>query len=258
MSPDSNPKVDRITNVLRERIEKGVYGTEGRLPSLRMLAKQFDTTHETMNKVVQRLQAEGLLLSYGRAGVFVGSKQIQVPGLPGLTRNFAQYLQEHLGETLIEEDLARPSMIPAPLDVAGKLGVAENAPVVRRYRRQGTEKGFFRSVESYFPGQLVGEEVLEQMQQDEHYDVLAAIKRLHGLEVRRAHDDVLARLATSEEEKLFGIVRNAPVLDVRRTSYGAEKDGPVLMFSRFVFVASHFVLSYDYVPYWLAERPSTG
>lgn len=255
MSPDSNPKVDTITNVLRERIEKGVYGTEGRLPSLRMLAKQFDTTHETMNKVVQRLQAEGLLLSYGRAGVFVGPKQTPILGL---TRNFAQYLWDYRGETLIEEDLARPSMIPAPLDVAGKLGVAENALVVRRYHRQGTEKGFYRSVESYFPGQLVGEEVLEQMQQDERFDVLAAIKRLHGLEVRSVHDDVLARLATSEEEKLFSIVRNAPVFDVRRTSYGADEDGPVLMFNRLILVASQFVLSYDYIPYWLADRPSTG
>ena len=60
MSPDT--KMDTLANELRERVQRGVFGTAGRLPSLRMLADEFGTTNETMNKVVQRLKAEGVLL----------------------------------------------------------------------------------------------------------------------------------------------------------------------------------------------------
>ena len=68
MSPET--KIDSIADALRQRIVNGDFGTAGRLPSLRLLSEEYGTTHETMNKVIQRLQAEGLLTSLGRAGVF--------------------------------------------------------------------------------------------------------------------------------------------------------------------------------------------
>jgi DNA-binding GntR family transcriptional regulator len=71
-------KVDDITNALRERILSGEFGTGGRLPSLRMFAAQYGTTRETMNKVAQRLQAEGLLSSLGTAGVFVRASRTRL------------------------------------------------------------------------------------------------------------------------------------------------------------------------------------
>ena len=253
MSPET--KVDFIINDFRQRILNGEFGTAGRLPSLRMLAEQFETTHETMNKVIQRLQAEGLLFSEGRAGVFVNSVQKHIPGL---TQNLADFFQEQ-GLILEEANIDMPSRVVAEHEVAEALNVEEGTQVVRRFRSQGIRRGvsivLFRTVESFYPTELVDEEMLQQMQQDVHFDVLKAIRDVHSKEISWVHESVYGRFPKLEEQERLKIVRDTPVFDVRRTNYTANEEDQngsdqVIMFSRLIFVASHFVLSYDYIPYW--------
>lgn len=249
MSPDT--KVDIITDAFRQRILAGEYGTSGRLPSLRLLSEEFDTTHETMNKVVQRLQAEGLLISQGRAGVFVNKPRTRIPGI---TARFDLYLQEQ-GLTPVETNIEEPALIAAPADVAKVFGIAEGAPVVHRMRLQGTATTPYRIAENFYPVDLAGGSILEQMQKDARFDVLVAIQRAHGKVVKRVHEDVIGRLPTSREQELLKIVRNAPVLEVQRTNYAADDDRTVIMFNKLIFVASYFVLSYDYVtPLWTEKK----
>ncbi len=254
MSPDE--KVDSITNSLRQRILEGEFGTAGRLPSLRMLAQQFGTTQETINKVIQQLQAAGLLISQGRAGVFVHFPRTHIPGI---TPRFDLFLQQ---QRLIpvEIDLDRPTIVSASAEVATAFEVAEDTPVVRRYRLQGTLQGMvtipYRLAESFYPVELAGGEILERMQQDVHFDVLEAIKETHGKKIKRVHEDIYGRLPTLQEQEVLKIVRNTPVLAVLRTNYASDEqddDNLVIMYSRLIFVASYFVLSYDYNPPLLAE-----
>src|SRR5689334_17429137 len=112
-------KVDDITDALRKRILDGEFGTGGRLPSLRMFASQYGTTQETINKVVQRLQAEGLLSSLGRQGVFVHMPRTRIPGI---VPRFDLYLKE-LGLEPVEMNIEKPELVPAPEDVAKVFGV---------------------------------------------------------------------------------------------------------------------------------------
>jgi DNA-binding GntR family transcriptional regulator len=240
MSPET--KVDAIVDAFRKRILAGDFGTRGRLPSLRMLAEEFGTTNETMNKVVQLLQAEGLLISRGRAGVFVNKPRTRIPGI---TARFDLYLQEQ-GLTPMEVNVVEPSIVAAPADVAKAMGIAEGAEVVRRMRLQGTTTVPYRLAENFYPLDLAGGTILERMKQDARLDVLLAIKEAHGKVIKRVHEDVIARLPTGQEQKLLKIVRTAPVLEVQRTNY-AEDDSTVIMFNRIIFVASYFVLSYDYI-----------
>jgi len=83
------------------------------------------------------------------------------------------------------------------------------------------------------------------MRQDERFDVLLAIKEAHGKAAKRVHEDVIGRLPTQLEQDILKIVRSTPVLEVHRSYYGAD-DKTVIMYSRIIFVASYFVLSYDY------------
>jgi DNA-binding GntR family transcriptional regulator len=245
MSPDT--KVDALIDELRERVKRGDFGTLGRLPSLRMLAEEFGTTNETMNKVVQRLQAEGVLLSQGRAGVFVHP---QLTRVPGLTKRFDKYL-EGMGLTPVEKNIGTPAFVPAPIEVAKVFEIPEETPILRRKRRQGTPAIHYRLAENYYAPDLVDEEVLEYIRQDERYDVLEYIKEKHHRIIKRVHEDVYARLPTTEEQELLNIVRNTPVIEIQRISYSAQEDGSVIMYSRIIFVASYFFLSYDYsVPFW--------
>src|SRR3989442_12322084 len=119
MSPDA--QVDVVTDALRQRILEGEFGTGGRLPSLRMLSKELGVGYDTMNSVVQRLQAEGLLLSKGRTGVFVSKPHPRIP--TNMTR-FGMYLEKQ-GLKAIETTLEGLSVIPAPADIARAIGIDE-------------------------------------------------------------------------------------------------------------------------------------
>ncbi len=249
MSPDT--KIDSIADAIRQRIVNGDFGTAGRLPSLRLLSEEYGTTHETMNKVIQRLQAEGLLTSLGRAGVFVNKPRTRIPGI---TARFDLYLQQQ-GLTPEETNIDEPSLTPAPADVAKAMGIAEGTSVVRRFRRQGTVSTPYRLAENFYPVALAGSSILEQMQKDARLDVLQAIKEAHGKVIKRVHEEVIGRLPTSREQEFLKIVRNSPVLEVQRTNYAEDDDTTVIMFNRIIFVASYFVLSYDYTtPLWSGKK----
>jgi DNA-binding GntR family transcriptional regulator len=239
MSPDT--RVDDIADALRQRILSGEFGTGGRLPSHRMFAEQFGTTHETINKVIQQLQAEGLVSSLGRAGVFVRASRTRIPA--SIFR-FDEYVKQ-TGLEPVEATIGTPAMVPAAVEVARALGIPENTPVIRRLQRQGTTTAHYRLVESFYPVTLAGGSILDQMHNDEHFDVLSAIKEAHGKAVRRVREDVIGRLPTQNEQDLLKIVRGTPVLEVHRTHY-AEDDTPAIMYSRSILVASYFVLSYNY------------
>ena len=126
---------------------------------------------------------------------------------------------------------------------------------MRRIRLQGTATTPYRLAENFYPVELAGGSILEQMQKDARFDVLFAIQESSGKVIKRVHEDVIGRLPTSQEQELLKIVRSAPVLEVQRTNYANDDDVTVIMFNRIVFVASHFVLSYDYTtPLWAGKR----
>ncbi|MEO7020584.1 MAG: GntR family transcriptional regulator [Ktedonobacteraceae bacterium] len=243
MSPET--KVIDIADALRKRILAAEFGTGGRLPSLRMFAQQYETTQQTMNTVVQRLQAEGLLSSLGRQGVFVHMPRTRIPGI---VPRFDLYIKE-LGMEPAEMNVVKPEVVPAPVDVAKALGVAEGTLVVHRLRRQGTTITHMRLAENFYPVSLVDEYILEQMQKDERFDALLAISEKRGKIVKHIRETVISRFPSEEEQELLKITRNTPVLDVRRTN--SDEDGTVIMYNRIAFVASYFELTYDYdVPHW--------
>ena len=239
MSPDA--QVDVVADALRQRILEGEFGTGGRLPSLRMLASEFGVGYDTINSVVQRLQAEGVLISKGRAGVFVNKPR---PRIPTNLARFGEYL-EPLGLKAMEMTLEGPSVIPAPASVARVMGLEERAPIVHRLRRMGTATTPYGLVESFYPGELVGDSMLDQAQKNEQYHMLLAIKEVHGKMATVVHEDVIGRLPTSEEQRQLAIVRGTPVQEIHRVYY-AQDGKTVLLYSRNVLVASYFVLSYDY------------
>jgi DNA-binding GntR family transcriptional regulator len=247
----ADTKVDAITEKLRGQILKGDFGTLGRLPSLRMLAVQYDTTRETMNKVVQQLQAEGLLMSRGTAGVFVSYRTRMSAGI---TSCFDLYLKQQ-GLTHLETDIETPSLVPASSEVAEAMGIVEGTLVARRYRRQGTTETHYRLTENFYPTDLADKTILKGMQDDVSFDALLAIKEKYGKAIRYMHERVIGRLPMLQEQELLKINRNSPVLDVHRISRADDEKRTVVMFSHIIYVASYFELSYDYtVPYWTEEQ----
>ena len=65
------PKYSKIMETVRRRVESGVYGPARMLPSERTLARELGANHETVNKAIAHLVAEGLLYRKGGIGTFI-------------------------------------------------------------------------------------------------------------------------------------------------------------------------------------------
>ena len=151
-------KVNRVLEELRQHIRSGEYGRSGRLPSRLQLAKEFDTSAETINKAVNVLRSEGLLVARGRA-VAVSPPPVRVPGV---MESFARHLRQMGLEPLVEY-IGEPEHIVLSNEDAHVFDVPSGTEVIRRMRRQGTRTQPYRLLESFYPWALVGEELLQRM-----------------------------------------------------------------------------------------------
>lgn len=238
--PNSS-KLISIIETLRTQINTGDYGRYGRLPSRIELAKQFHTTTETINKAVAHLQAEGLLTTASKGkGVSINTSRTRIQGIAS---RFDLLLQQQ-GLSVLETNITPPEKVSATSEMASIFHIQEGMPLVRRYRRQGTVDTPYRLAENYYPVEFVDDYMLLQMQQDERFDVLRAIKERHGKVIVRVHEDVIGRLPTNQEQELLQLVQYAPVLEIKRTCYA--EDATVVMFNNLLLVANLFLLSYDY------------
>jgi DNA-binding GntR family transcriptional regulator len=233
-------KIDKITDEFRERILAKDYGTAGRLPTVRMLAEQYQVSREVIDKALLRLQAEGLLVSQGMAGLFVNLPQ---PRISGLFPNFSLELGRE-GQTITRDHLEGPTKVDASGEIAKLLQVAEGDPLVRRSLRLGTERVTYQVAEEFYPLELVGRFLSESDLRQTDFDVLAAIKEYRGVEMEEVHDDLIARLPTSREQGWLNVVRNTPVIEVKRVGYSGEQKP--IMFSRLLFAANLTHFSYTY------------
>jgi GntR family transcriptional regulator len=69
--PYEQPLWITIRDTLRLRIKAGIYPAGSKLPSVRLLAEEFDTSHMTVRRAVDSMiQADELIGRVGR-GIFV-------------------------------------------------------------------------------------------------------------------------------------------------------------------------------------------
>ena len=231
-------RLDDVVDALRERILAGEFGT-GRLPTMRELAAHYSASRETVARAIKLLQAEGLLVSSGRS-VYVQS-QTRLPG--GVADRLDLLLQQQ-GLPSEEAVLEGPASIDATGKVARVLQVAEGTPVVHLLRRQGTTTSPYRLVEEFYPISLAGGDILARAQAEQSPDILNAIRKKHGREARRIHEDIITRVPTSREQRQLSIAGTMPVIEMHR--FGRDSDGTPIMLHRIVFVGSLFTFSYEY------------
>jgi DNA-binding GntR family transcriptional regulator len=237
-----NTKVDVLAEQLRQRIRVGEFGTSGRIPPHRVLAEQLSTTRETVNKVIQLLQSEGLLVARDKS-VYVKPPLMK---LPAFIANYDQYIQEH-GLEPVSEFLEKPHLMALPVWVAKLLGRQEAEMVPHRLLRQGIKYSagavYYRLSENFYNPELVKGEIFEGLQSDPQYNTWTAIKEKYGIEVVRSKNVATARLPTLEEQNYLEIVRGTPILELHRVQL-TQDDLPVMVNS-LVFVGSLLELSFS-------------
>jgi DNA-binding GntR family transcriptional regulator len=238
-------KVEPLVDALRTRILAGEFDA-GRLPSFRTLGAEYNTTQETMNKVMQSLQAEGVLISQGTKGVFVNNLRIRVPET--VADFYEDVLKSH--DSPVNAHIEKPEIISATQELAEKMNIKKGSKILRRYRKQGTGNSVFRLVEAYFPISLLNEDILKQIHENPNFHIINAIKEFSGKTIHFTHEELFARLPTIDEQKQLNIVRSNPVIDTKITHYMEDKK-TVIFYTRKILNANLFLLTFDYsTDYW--------
>lgn len=234
-------KVDILAEKLRQRIRDGEFGTSGRIPPHRVLAEQLNTTRETVNKVVQLLQSEGLLVSRDKS-VYVKPPLMK---LPAFIANFDQYIKER-GLEPVSEFLGKPNLAPLPEWAAKLMGRKEGEMVPHRLLRQGIRYPagtiYYRLSENFYNPDLIKGEIFQGLQFDPQFNTWAAMKAKYDIEVVSSRNVAVARLPSLQEQENLEIVRGTPVLELHRLQL-SQDDLPVMV-NNLVFVGSLFELTF--------------
>lgn len=241
-------RTEDIISELQQRISRGDFGKTGRLPTLEQLCEETGVARETMNRAIQLMQARGILVVRGRS-LYVAPERVK---FPAMLPHWESYLRD-LGLEPVSEFVESPDFVPCPPEIARRMQVAEETPVIRRLLRQGaklaTTPQFYRLSENFYHPSLYDASILPSIQSSPEFDTMPVIKAKHGAYVVQAHVEATSRLPTEEERKRLKIVAATPVTELYRTS--KANTGLVLMVNHITLVATFFLLEYDLdVPFW--------
>lgn len=229
-------KLDHVINSLREQIQRGDFGTKGRLPSIAQLVRDLKVARTTMYQALSLLPSEGIVLMKGNA-YYANYPVLRIPGAP-----LFDICGEQQGFKSTADNVIEPELVTLSAEIAALFGRAEGLQVVHRLRRHGmVDLPPIRLAEHWYPADLAGQ-FLEQMKEDPDLNVLGEIRNAHGVASQTRLDEILGRLPTSEEMKFLSLVRTSPVFEIRRQFIAP--DGRVLLFNRTILVGAHFWLSY--------------
>lgn len=235
-------KVDILAEKLRQRISGGEFGHSGRIPPHRVLAEQYSTTRETVNKAIQLLQSEGLLISKEKS-IYVKPPLLK---LPAFIANYDQYVRDRDLEP-VSVFLESPGLVPAPGFVAALMKRVEGEMVPHRLLLQGIKYPagivYYRLSENFYNPDLIKDEIFKGVQDDPQFNTWVAMKAKYGVEVLRSDNTAIARLPTLQEQEHLEIVRGTPVLELNRVQ--VARNNLAVMVNRLVFVGSLFELSFS-------------
>jgi DNA-binding GntR family transcriptional regulator len=238
-------QIESITHQLREDILHGAFKPYNVLPTRRALADQFETTPDTMAKVLRNLEIEGLVVKGKGHSVRVNTPRERI------TTNeetFRDYMKAQ-GYTVKVEHLATPGVIPATPQLAKLFREPVGTPLVERARREVVDGIVYRYSRKYYQAEFVSEDVLQQIRQDYTFNVRAILEEQKPL--ARIQERLIARTITDPAEaELLQAAKGVPVLEQWKINYAYDKG--VVFVSLVVFNAAYFVKTYDYA---LGDEP---
>jgi GntR family transcriptional regulator len=225
-TPGVNPGVAefphrQIATALRARIRRGDWAAGERLPSIPALAEMFGVAKQTIQRTIDQLRVEGLLITRPGSGTFVRGTRRRLNRLSrgryGSRRGYHADLAARYHQQLLEVGVAA-----APPEVTDAFGVADAASlVVRRHlvrsdERQPVEVGasWFRPVDAEGTSLVRLEAYGRPLYQE--------VEEETGRRYARAEDRLSARLPTREEAELLHIRPDTPVLHLLHIAYDDE------------------------------------
>ncbi|MCF3102933.1 GntR family transcriptional regulator [Streptomyces roseoverticillatus] len=221
------PPYLRTADLLRQRIANREWAPGDRLPSRAQLAQECGVGEAVVRRAQETLISEGFLEGRAGSGTYVAEPRERV-------RIVRSPEREQAGAAPFIADMAElgkkatwecrsDAMVPAPPDIATRLGIPEGDYCVRssyEYLADGKPVLLSTSWEPY----AVTSGTLAVLPEGGPFAGMGVVRRMAeiGITVSRAVERPRPGQASAEEANLLGIQRGTSVTRIQRTYYSDE------------------------------------
>lgn len=207
----------QIAETIRTRIRSGDWGPGERLPSIPAIATTFGVAKQTVQRAVDQLRIEGLLITRPGSGTFVRGTRRRLNRLSrgryGAYRGYHSDLAARYRQYLTEVGRS-----PAPPEVADAFGVADGTPLVVRRHLVRVQDAPVEVGASWFRVEDAGGTSLEQ-EAAFGRPLYQEVEEVTGRRYASATDQITARQPTRTEAETLLIRPDTPVLHLLHVAY---------------------------------------
>ncbi|MFJ6432137.1 GntR family transcriptional regulator [Streptomyces sp. 840.1] len=224
--PEQPPYL-RIADVLRRRIAEREWTPGDRLPSRAQIGQECGVGENVVRRAQELLISQGVLEGRAGSGTYIAEPRRRV-------RVVRSSAREHRDDSPFRADMQAvgrlgdwesrtEAKVPAPAEIAARLGVAEGDLCVRTVYEFLADGKPLQLSTSWEPYDLTAGTLVVLPEGGPHAGAgvvnrMAAI----GITVSHAVEQPEPRQATSEEASLLGIQKAALVTHIRRTYYSDQ------------------------------------
>ncbi|GAA2774282.1 MULTISPECIES: GntR family transcriptional regulator [Kitasatospora] len=242
------PPYLRVAEVLQERIARQEWSPGDRLPSRSELGEEFGVGDNVVRRAQELLISQGILEGRAGSGTYVATPRERVR----LVRSRAR---EERGGSPFQADMAgigrrgtwesrTDAKVPAPAEIAARLGIAEGEPCVRTVYEFLADRKPVQLSTSWEPRSITAGTIVVLPEGGPHAGA-GVVNRMAeiGITISHAVEVPEPRHATDEEATILGIQRSALVTHIRRTY--VSDDGQAVETADIVIPAAMCELVYE-------------
>ncbi|HOZ58190.1 MAG TPA: GntR family transcriptional regulator [Nakamurella multipartita] len=233
----STPLYIQLANVLREKIERGEWKPDQKIPSENELNRMYGISRMTARQVLAQLVNEELLFRVQGKGTFVAHRKIgtRSPAYMGIREQLERMGYETTTKVLSSE------VIPADVRVAEHLRISPGSLVYRLSRVRLVEDEPISLHTSFVPKALA-----QDLDADDlvNRQLCVVLENEHGLRMSRVNESLESTLPSADEAKLLRIRRTTPLLLLRQEI--SDPTGQEFEYSRILFRGDKIRLEFQY------------
>lgn len=212
----------QIAAQIRERIRRGDWSAGERLPSIPAIAQGFGVAKQTVQRAIDQLRVEGLLITKPGSGTYVRGTRRRLNRLSrGRYGGYRGYHSDLAAR--YRQYLAEVGRAPAPPEVADAFGVSDGTELVVRRHIVRTQDAPVEVGASWF---RVADAAGTTLERHEAFGrpLYQEAEEATGRQYASATDTVTARQPSREEAEILQIRPDTPVLHLLHVAYdGAHK-----------------------------------
>lgn len=211
----------QIAAQIRARVRRGDWGPGEQLPSIPAIAQSFGVAKQTVQRAIDQLRVEGLLITKPGSGTYVRGTRRRLNRLSrgryGSHRGYHSDLAARYRQYL--DEVARA---PAPPEVADAFGVADGTELVVRRHVVRTQEAPVEVGAAWF---RVADAAGTSLERREGFGrpLYQEVEEVTGRRYATATDTVTARQPTRAEAELLQIRPDTPVLHLLHVAYDTSR-----------------------------------